>query len=248
MVSTTFLLGLVLLFLPKISQDTSYHYFADIYTFWGIPNYWNVLSNLPFIIIGIGGLCQLRNNTFEKQKAIIVISLFVGIVLTGLGSAYYHYAPENSTLVWDRIPMTIVFMSFLSLTIYDRVHKSTGYKLLFPLLFSGIGSVFYWILTENNGEGDLRFYAFVQFYPMIAIPLIMALFPSAGKKIKWLVWVIAFYVIAKLFEEFDQKIYEIIPLSGHSIKHLFAAGSTYFIVKYVFSAITLQTTGVNDQD
>src|SRR4029077_7804963 len=41
-----------LLLLPPILQDQSYHRFADERTLFGIPNFWNVVSNVPFIAVG----------------------------------------------------------------------------------------------------------------------------------------------------------------------------------------------------
>ena len=45
-----------LLLLPPISQDQGYHHFADQRTLFGVPNFWNVVSNLPFMAVGSVGL------------------------------------------------------------------------------------------------------------------------------------------------------------------------------------------------
>ena len=44
--------------LPPIAQDPTYHQFADQRTLLGIPNFWNVVSNLPFVLVGAMGLRQ----------------------------------------------------------------------------------------------------------------------------------------------------------------------------------------------
>src|SRR5437764_6848443 len=103
-----------LLLLPPIPQDQSYHQFADQRTLLGIPNFWNVVSNLPFIAVGAAGLLKHRDG-----PATIVI--FAGIFLTGFGSAYYHWNPSDATLFWDRLPMTLVFSAILSSAISERV-------------------------------------------------------------------------------------------------------------------------------
>ena len=92
-----------LLLLPPIPQDQNYHDFADQRTLLGIPHFWNVVSNIPFIVIGAVGLWPLR-----RSPAIVI--LFLGILLTGFGSAYYHLDPDDSTLFWDRLPMAVSFM------------------------------------------------------------------------------------------------------------------------------------------
>jgi len=85
--------GLALL--PKIPQDQGYHLFADQRVLVGIPNFWNVVSNIPFIVVGAVGLARFRDDA-------ATIVLFLGFFLTGIGSAYYHWDPNDGTLFWDR--------------------------------------------------------------------------------------------------------------------------------------------------
>src|SRR5215813_6215925 len=89
-----------LLLLPLIPQDQNYHQFADQRTILGIPNFWNVVSNLPFLAVGASGLRR-----FRYSPATIVF--FLGVFLTGIGSSYYHWDPKDDTLFWDRLPMTL---------------------------------------------------------------------------------------------------------------------------------------------
>jgi len=215
---------------PPIAQDPAYHQFADQITMLGIPNFWNVMSNLPFLWVGGIGFGLLGRFTgFVKYLLMVLMG---GIVLTGLGSGWYHLSPSNKSLVWDRLPMTIVFMSFFTLMIYDCINKKFAKMIFIPLLAIGIFSVLYWKHTESAGVGDLRLYGLVQFYPMLMIPLIMWLFQGSRFKPKDLVMIVLFYVIAKLFEHFDHSVFRALGfMSGHAIKHVFAAGATWFIVK-----------------
>ncbi len=148
-----------LLLLPPIPQDQSYHQFADQRTLLGVPNFWNVVSNLPFIVIGAAGLRRFHGNarTFV---------LFAGMLLTGIGSSYYHWNPNDATLLWDRLPMTLCFMAILALAIEERVDARIGAILLWPLLAIGLLSLLVWRWTD-----DLRLYAWVQFFPCLALPL-----------------------------------------------------------------------------
>jgi len=128
--------------------------------------------------------------------------------------------------------MTIVFMALLSLTIMEVWSARLGFAILLPLVTIGIGSVWWWHFTEMKGKGDLRLYLLVQFYPVIFIPLLLWLFHRPGLKmiIHTLVWVVVWYVVAKIFEQFDASIYRCLPISGHSLKHLAAAISTWYFV------------------
>ena len=184
-----------LLLLPPIPQDQSYHHFADQRTLLGVPNFWNVVSNLPFIAVGAVGLWQ-----FHRDPAIVVI--FLGIFLTGFGSAYYHWNPNDGTLIWDRLPITLGFMAILSVIVQERVSARAGAILLWPLLAVGVFSLLLWRWTD-----DLRLYAWVQFFPFLALLLLLLLFPP--KYTGSYYWIIAagLYALAKLLEFSDRAVH-----------------------------------------
>ena len=216
-------LGLVSLigvgFLPPIAQDPLYHAFADQRAFLGVPHFWNVVSNLPFVLVGAAGLMRFRDAT--------TVVLFLGIFLTGIGSSYYHLAPDDGTLFWDRLPMTIGFMALLAGAIGERTSARIGVIALWPLLALGLFSLLVWRWT-----GDLRLYAWVQFYPCIALPILYWLFPTTTGT-SWLIAAAAIYFLAKLLEYQDVQFYSATgTLSGHTFKHLAAAAACYAILRY----------------
>ena len=210
-----------LLFLPPIAQDQSYHAFADQRTILGIPNFWNVVSNIPFIAVGAAGLWQLRRN-------VAISVLFVGILLTGFGSAYYHLDPNDRTLFWDRLPMATSFMAILANAIEEQVDLKVGAALLWPFVTVGVLSLMLWRWT-----GDLRLYGWVQFSPAVALILLFLLFPPAySGASSWLI-AAAFYALAKLFEFYDHAIYSMGSiLSGHTLKHIAAAAACFVVLEH----------------
>lgn len=209
------------LFVPRIPQDPTYHQFADDRTLLGIPNFWNVVTNIPFVLVGIFGLARLARVVALRSGYLIIC---LGIVLVAVGSAYYHTVPSTTSLVWDRLPMTIVFMALFSAIIEDRVSGRAGKILLWPLIVVGAASVGYWHLSEFQGNGDLRPYGLVQFLTMVLISLILVLFPSRGLRTTFLWWTLVIYASSKITEHFDLGIFEATGMiSGHSIKHLLAS-------------------------
>lgn len=239
-----------MLFLDRIPQDPSYHSFADQRHIGGIPNCINVVSNVFFLLVGMYGIIFLRKARMQRSVALMYGMLFTGIVLTGIGSAYYHLSPNDHRLVWDRLPMTIIFMSFLAATIAERISMHAAQALLFPLVLAGIASICWWHYTEQQGNGDLRFYALVQFLPVLFIPLILLLFPSrtADPGTLPLFLAVAMYVIAKLFEHLDKELWSLTGfISGHSLKHIAASAATWCIVRMAIkrhSANTFPNNGV----
>ena len=212
-----------------IPQPPGYHAFADRRSLFGIANFWNVASNLPFLLVGIAGLFVLRRGSAPGVLPALrpaYLVFFAGTMLVAFGSSYYHLAPSDQTLAWDRLPMTISFMAFLPILIGERIDPAIGARLLVPLLAIGILSVLYWRLT-----GDLRPYVLVQFVPILLAPLLLLLFPSPLTR-SWLLWaVLATYALAKVLELFDAAVFDALRVvSGHSIKHLAAGLGTYFIL------------------
>jgi hypothetical protein len=212
------LMGLLLL--PPISQDPLYHSFTDQRTFWGVPNFLNVVSNLPFLLVALWGFRAFRSPTsfLQSWERIAYGVLLAGVALVALGSSYYHLRPSDDTLFWDRLPMTIVFMSLLATTIGERVSPIGGRLLLLPLLMAGAAAVLYWRFS-----GDLRLYVAVQFFPMLALPLMILLLPARYSDTVGILAMIGFYAVAKILELLDHQIGAVLTTGGHPWKHVAGA-------------------------
>lgn len=157
---------------------------------------------------------------------------FLGVSLVAFGSGYYHLWPDNGSLVWDRLPMTVAFMALFTIVISEFTSFHVGKFTLWPLVVLGAFSVFYWNRTENNGEGDLRLYILVQFIPLLVIPLMLLFFKSKFTRTSGYWFLLCAYVFAKAFEHFDEAIHNILfILSGHSLKHIVAALGVLFLLK-----------------
>lgn len=234
-----FLISLIgVLSISPIPQDLEYHKFADQRGWLGISNFNDVISNIPYAIVGIIGTFltfRQKNNIIEKSEFLAFLCAFAGIFLVSLGSAYYHFAPNNHSLVFDRLPMTIGFMAIFSLIIAERIDTKAGIILLPILILAGFFSIFYWDYTESVNRGDLRFYALVQFFPIVAMPIVLRLFTAKYTGTYYLVEMIIFYVIAKLLEHFDAEIFSLTSniISGHSLKHISSALACYSLVRYL---------------
>ena len=178
------------------------------------------------ILGGSGVWLVLRPRTCFEQPAerwpYLVFA--IGVLLTGAGSCYYHLEPNNETLFWDRLPMTISFMSLIAAQIVDRVDVRAGLLALVPMLLVGVASVVYWIVTERQGRGNVMPYAVLQAYSVIVLLQLAALHPSRYTHGNAIFAVFAGYVLAKVFEHFDREIFEWTgAVSGHTLKHV-AAG------------------------
>ena len=225
--------------LPRIPQPQAYHLFADRRGLLGIPNFGDVVSNVPFGVIGILGLLFLLGSDSDRLAGCFLDSrerwpyvlVFIGLLLTAFGSSYYHLSPNKARLVWDRLPMTIAFMAMVAAIIAERISLRAGLWLLPVLLLVGMGSVLQWYASEARGTGDLRFYAAVQTYSALIL-LLALVFPKRYTRTSDLAVVVGFYALAKALESLDKPIFAAGHIvSGHTLKHLAAAAASYWILR-----------------
>jgi hypothetical protein len=232
-------IGVLTVRLPPIPQSASYHEFADQRQWLGIPNFGNVVSNIAFAVVGLAGLRFLLkpssdrpNTTFidPRERRPFAVAFF-GLLLTAFGSAYYHLAPSNGRLVWDRLPMTIVFGSLVAVVITERIGVEAGLKLLPVLVAIAAGSVLQWYRDELRGHGDLRAYAAVQLYSALVLLIALLLKPRYSRSSDFAI-VFGFYALAKIFETADRFIFAHGHIvSGHTLKHLAAAAAGYWVLR-----------------
>jgi hypothetical protein len=221
-----------MVFVPPIGQRQAYHDFADTRVVLGIPYFGDVITNVGCVIVGVGGLLVLARGRRGASGSPVgrcgmwpYGTFFAGMVLVGLGSGWYHLEPTNDSLLWDRLAMAVAFMGLFCAVIAERISLRVGVGLLPVLVAGGLASVVYWYLTERAGMGDLRMYVIVQSYPVLAIPLMMLLFPVRYTHGRYLWGTIGWYLVAKVFEGLDRPIYAwtLGVVSGHNLKHVATA-------------------------
>lgn len=231
---------LVALFAPPVAQPQSYHDFADQRALFGIANFGDVASNLPFLLVGIAGLWALRPGGravfAQNQERWPYLVFFAGVFATAFGSAYYHLAPDDNRLVWDRLPITLAFMGLLCGLLADRVDVKLGRALTMPAVVIGLASVWYWQWTRLHGVENLLPYIVLQGYSMVMVLMLALAYPSRYTAGSMIFGVVGLYVAAKLFELGDRVIFSAGGLvSGHTIKHLLAGLATYWVLRMLIA-------------
>jgi hypothetical protein len=224
---------------PRTAQPLSYHNFADHRPWLGIANFGDVASNAAFAIFGVWGLWFLlwmnphdaSARFIDRRERWFYLLVFFGMLLTAAGSSYYHLAPDHDRLVWDRLPMTLVFMSLVAAMIAERISLRAALWLWPILLAMGIFSVLQWHWGEQAGHGDLRFYAAMQLYAILVLLLVLFL-PARYTRSSDLAGIVGFYVLAKLLETFDKQIFALgHTVSGHTLKHTVAGLAGFWILR-----------------
>lgn len=242
LISIFFVLCYIAYVMDPIPQSLAYHDFADKRVFFKIPYAVDVLSSLGFTLVGFITLYQLlevpasfKNNFLSLAEYRIYKFFFLMIALTGIGSAYYHYNPNNQTLFWDRLPLSMAMMSIFGAIFLERVNFERGGWLAILFILIGAFSTIHWQLTEYHSEGDLRLYGLVQALPIVFIPLFLILYPSKFDGTKYLFIAILALIFARIGEANDHRIFTSTKMfiSGHNLKHLFGMLAVYYVGKYI---------------
>ena len=230
--------ALFFLLVEPVAQPKKYLQFADQRMLLGIKNFWNVVSNLPLILLGICGVVMACKRQLVHDNCSVTpvyLTLFTAVIFTGIGSIWFHINPTNQTLFWDRLPMAVVFMSLITALFAEYLGRPLQKILFYPLLLTGAGSVIYWHITESLGRGDLRPYLLVQFLPILFLFMLMAISRSRFTRSRDILVILFCYGMAKLTEYLDQQIFAATTLiSGHTLKHLLAAAAILVLLKMLW--------------
>jgi hypothetical protein len=234
-------IALIAALAPPFAQPESYHAFADRRALLGVANFFDVASNLAFLIVGVAGLhFVLKGRQAHGGPAFRDPAdrwawgvVFAATALTCCGSAYYHLSPDSPRLAWDRLPMAIAFMAIVAAVASERISARAGRLLLVPLCILGAATVWYWRWSAAAGVESLNPYGAVQFGSALLVVLMLALFPARYTRGRDFLGAAALYGLAKLAEHFDGAIfaatYEIV--SGHTLKHLLAALAMFWLLR-----------------
>jgi len=216
-----------------ISQPQEYHDFADDREFLSIPNALDVMSNLAIVYPGILGLVLVYERRNESEisddEVSIQITLFSGMILTFAGSVWFHLDPNDSTMLWDRLGMSVVIGSCISLLIHDMYDRNLAGNIHLPIVVISIISVLWWPVFD-----DLRFYFIIKHHPFILFPILLLFGNRIYDKVSGYYWGLSMFILATIFEFTDLKIFEITGfISGHTLKHIFAGIGLWFIMAMI---------------
>lgn len=236
------LMGLAVVAIPRFAQPAAYHRFEDCRTLLGIPHFGDVVSNVAFLVVGALGLLVLASGRVRAAfgapwRARPYVVFFASLVLVAAGSAYYHWAPSDATLFWDRAAITVTFMSLAAIAISDRIHSQWGVRRGLPLLVTlGLGATLAWHLT-----GDVTYYFLIaQLAPTGSLVLtVFVLFPRRRvTDTRYFVGLAGLYGLAVIFEQLDATIWAMTAgtISGHTLKHLAAAGAVGLVIPMLLAA------------
>lgn len=236
----TVLIAAAMLVHGPIYQPAHYHDFANDHALWGMPNAADVLSNLGFALVGGWGFAIFWRQRYQPQLASAWPGYFLfagALILTAIGSGFYHWAPDNARLVWDRLPIALACAGLLA-GMHAQICNDTwrqSMMVTLSLALFGAASVGWWYYTEqitgHRGAGDLRPYLLLQGLPLLLIPIWQAQYAAPKADRLAFGFAILLYVLAKVAEVNDHAVLALLGfVSGHTLKHLLATAASAVIV------------------
>jgi hypothetical protein len=216
--------------LPPLGQDPAYHAFADQRPWAGVPNFADVASNAAMLAAALSGLIVTMRaapggQTFLRAGERGYALLYFGaLVFTSLGSAWYHLAPDNARLFWDRLPLGLAFTALLALLMTERIVIGRAGKVLLALwVLAGPASVLYWHAGELAGHGDLRPYFLIHVFMFVLPPILLIAAPTPYTHGRLYAWAYLTFLVAMAGDRLDAAVFALTGqvVSGHTLKHLF---------------------------
>jgi hypothetical protein len=208
-----------------LPQDPAYHVFADTRAWGPIQRAGDVLTNAAILAAGLAGVALWRRVHIAPEERSVYALFVFAMLATAIGSAWYHAAPTDARLVWDRLPMTLVLAALFALVLADRVHPAFARTAWWPFAVFGAASVLWWAWTDRDGSGgDLLLYLAVRFGAGLGVVCLLLLRPARHTHTGWLVAAIALDIVMTVCEVLDREIFAATNgfISGHSVKHLVA--------------------------
>ncbi|MCW8328579.1 ceramidase [Photobacterium sp. SDRW27] len=234
LLTITVIMAALALYFAPIKQSSNFYDYADQRTLLGIPHFWNVASNIPFLVVGLLGIWRLKARTtfiIDPTCYRLYLFFFGGLIATFLGSSNYHLEPNAFTLMLDRIPLSVTFVALYCIVLSEYISPTVGQRLFVPVTLYGALSVVYWYISDTiTSRGDMSAYVLVQVVPIIHLPIIIGLFRARYSHGRYYLYALLAYIIAKWAESNDDTLYTALGgVSGHSIKHLLAGFGGYLI-------------------
>ncbi|HEX8986618.1 MAG TPA: hypothetical protein VF816_01555 [Rhodocyclaceae bacterium] len=215
-----------------IHQLSHYHEFADQTGRFGVDHFADVASNLGFLLVALWGFVRLAPQQTHPAMAGAWAGyrlFLIGLLLTAFGSAYYHLAPDDARLVWDRLPIALACAGLLAGAWSDTHDRPSANPAALLALFA-VASVAWWYFGALAGNDDLRPYLMLQVLPFVLIPLWQSSYDVRPYDRWYFGAALLLYAAAKGAEVGDHQIAALLGVTGHTLKHLLATLSSALIV------------------
>lgn len=198
-----------------------------------VQTFLNVFTSLPLSVAGAIGIRKAVERRDEALSAtgLPFLTFCFSLILSGVGSIWYHSFPSPANLLWDRLPIALSLAS-LACGIANLYPGSLwGTKLLGPAVVTTVSTVVYWNVTRLRGHEDLVPYAVAQ--------VAAAMFVCYVSFLQWphkatsgiLRFALLAYAAGRVLEGMQAVIYSKIGFDfAHPGKHLLMSAACFLMI------------------
>ncbi|MBZ5523011.1 MAG: hypothetical protein LAP21_12300 [Acidobacteriia bacterium] len=189
---------------------------------------------MPFLVLGLAGLFRLliARDRMRNPPGSPLVVFMLSLIMVGMGSIFYHWSPSTDHLLWDRLPIAVCLAAFACAMANVYSGARIGSVLLVPAVLVAVSSVLYWHVSLVHGHEDLRPYIAVQVCSAIWAGLVVFSRPAQNAGIAGLRLALIAYTVARIFELFQQQIYNASGVDlGHPLKHLLVAFAAFMVLR-----------------
>jgi hypothetical protein len=179
-----------------------------------VPHFCDVTSNLGFALAAFWGWLRLAPNRDHPDLQPWLGRLPAvpaGLFLTALGSTWYHLAPDNARLVWDRLPIALACGGLLAGVLGDvRRRDSRSHAACWRSRHRQRRLVVFHRPGRRRRSAP---YLLLQGLPILLIPLWQWIYKAPAADRLAFGGALAIYIVAKLAELNDHAIAAARPAS-----------------------------------
>ncbi|EAQ96675.1 hypothetical protein KT71_06609 [Congregibacter litoralis KT71] len=220
-----FVVSFVISAIKPLPQPADYHQLADQRTIFGVPNAIDVFTNFPYVVVSIVALfcvTRLYRESREVLAAFIFGCFFLSTASVSITSSLYHLAPNNVSLVGDRLSIVFSATFLVGVACLKVFGSRETLRVVAISGIYGVSSMLYWCLTSGSRLENILYYVAFQIFVVCFVAFCCFLRCARSMSYKWLLSAVVAYAASKPFEINDAQFLALTNglISGHSAKHL----------------------------
>lgn len=217
-----------------VPERSNPHDYADLRAYAGIPNFGDVVSCAGFLLVSIAGwfyLAPLRRAGAAPAVWNSYVIFLASLALTAIGAGYYHAVPNDTTLLYSRLPNVLMLVGLMAVVRAETFGQPGDNSFLATGIAAAAGSFVWYSYTKANGNADVGPIYLVQVLCLVLVPLWQAIYKAPWAEKAAVYGALLMFVLSQVVGGRDAQILQATGwIGGHAIFHLLGAAAAAPIV------------------